>query len=93
MRGYDGGEGADLEVGPLGAADVELELVFRVGDDGGLDGHKEVLLFAGVLQDDGEGVVDVAVDAAVGAEEAGHGGGAAEEHEGLVEGVRAWGRR
>lgn len=79
-----------LEIGPLGPAREEAQLVLHVRDDGGLDGHEQVALVAGILEDDGEGVVDIAVDAAVGAEEPRHRGGRAKEVQGLVNGVGAW---
>lgn len=57
---------------------------------GRFDGHQEILVGgAGVLQDDGEGIVNLAVDAPVGTEETCHRGRGAEEVQGLVDGVGA----
>jgi hypothetical protein len=80
---------SDLEIGPLGAAREEAQLVLHVRDDGRLDGHKQVALVAGILEDDSERVVNVAVDTAIGAEEARHRGGGTKEVQGLVDGVGA----
>lgn len=60
-----------LDEGALGAPDELLELLRHRRGDGRLDGDEQVPLGAAVLQDDGEGVLDLALDAALGAEEAG----------------------
>ena len=78
-----------LDVGSFSASDKELELVLQVADDGRFDRDGQVLLRARILQDDGEGVVDVAVDAAVRAQEARHGRRRAEQKQSLVERMRA----
>ena len=58
-------------------------------DYGGLDGHKQVLLRARVLQYDCKCVINIAVDPAVGPEKCGHGRRGAEQMQCLIDRVRA----
>jgi hypothetical protein len=58
--------------------------------DGRLDGDEEVLLLAAILQNDSVRVVDIALGAAVGAEETGHRRRSTKQRQGLVDCVRAF---
>ena len=80
-----------LEIGALGTPDEEPELVLHVRDNGCLDRHQQVLLLSGILQHDGKGVVDVAVNTAVRPEKASHRGRTPKQVESLVESMGALG--
>ncbi len=82
-----------LEIGSLCTPDEEPELVLHVRDNGCLDRHQQVLLLSGILQHDGKGVVDVAVNTAVRPEKASHRGRAPKQVESLVKSVGSLGRR
>lgn len=59
-------------------------------DDRRLHRYDQVLLLPGILQDDGVGVVDVAINPAVRPEETRHRSGGSKQIQGLVERVGAW---
>lgn len=88
LRGCRRPELGYLDVGAFRAADNVLQLVLEVGNHGGLDGDEEVALGAGVLQDNGEGILNLTVDATVGTQKGSDGVGLAEQHQGLVNRVR-----
>lgn len=79
-----------LDVRTPRTADKELELVLQGRDYRRLHRDEQVPLLAGVLHDDHERVVDVAVDAAVGPQEPRHGRGRPEEPQRLVDRVGAF---
>ncbi len=79
-----------LEERALGAPHEKLQLLGQGAHDARLDGDEEVLLRPVVLQDDGERVLDLAVDAPLCAEEACDRLWPTEEREGLVDAMCTW---
>lgn len=64
--------GVYLEISAFVTPHEKPELILHVRDDGGLDRDEQILLLARILEDDGKGVVNVALDATIRPQEAGH---------------------
>ena len=76
-----------LHIRPFCPSDEVFQLVLHQRDDIGLDSDEELLLRGVVLQNDRERVLDFAIYTTQDSQEARNGSRAAEEQEGLVEGV------